>query len=90
MKKITNPSQMRDNLKNERKYEKTKRRNRNAETAVRMQAKRDIEKKLWRKLKSTESVDHIKPLSKGWTNAKKNLRVISRKKNFSLWAKLKK
>jgi hypothetical protein len=46
MKKITNPSQMRDNLKNERKYEKTKRRNRNAETAVRMQAKRDIEKKL--------------------------------------------
>jgi hypothetical protein len=55
-----------------------------------MQAKRDIEKKLWRKLKSTESVDHIKPLSKGWTNAKKNLRVISRKKNFALWAKLKK
>ena len=46
MKKITDKSKMRDNLKHERKYEKTKRRNRNAETAIRMQAKRDIEKKL--------------------------------------------
>ena len=90
MKKITDKSKIRPNLQYERKYEKTKRRNRNTETAVRMQAKRDTEKRLWRKLKATESVDHIKPLSKGWTNAKSNLRVISRKKNFALWAKLKK
>ena len=89
MKKITDLSKARKNLLAERKYEKTNRRNRNTETAVRMQAKRDTEKKLWRKLKSTESVDHIKPLSKGWTNNKSNLRVISRKKNFALWAKLK-
>ena len=46
MKKITNPSQMRDNLKAERKYEKTKRRNRNEETKLRMRAKRSIEKRL--------------------------------------------
>jgi len=46
MKKITDKSKMRPNLQYERKYEKTKRRNRNTETAVRMQAKRDIEKKL--------------------------------------------
>ena len=89
MKKITVKAKMRDNILAERKYEKTKRRNRNEETKVRMQAKRDIVKKLWRKLKATESVDHIKPLSKGGTNAKSNLRVISRKKNFALWGKLK-
>jgi len=90
MKKITNPSQMRDNLKAERKYEKTKRRNRNEETKLRMRAKRSIEKRLWRKLNSSESVDHIKPLSKWWSNKPSNLRVISRKKNFAMWAKLKK
>ncbi len=46
MKKITDKSKIRPNLEAERKYEKTKRRNRNAETAVRMQAKRDTEKRL--------------------------------------------
>lgn len=32
--------------------------------------------------------DHKKPLSSGWKTTKKNLRIISRKKNRSLWAKI--
>ena len=33
-------------------------------------------------------VDHKKPLSKWWTNAKSNLRVVSAKKNMQDWAKI--
>lgn len=32
--------------------------------------------------------DHKKPLSKGWKTTKKNIRIISRKKNRRLWAKI--
>ncbi len=32
--------------------------------------------------------DHKKPLSKGWKTTKKNIRVISRKTNRKLWAKI--
>ena len=79
---------MRTNLQAERKYEATKRRNRNEETKLRMRAKRAIEKSRG-KLPKSKSVDHIKPLAKWWTNSISNLRVVSRKKNYSDWAKLK-
>lgn len=33
-----------------------------------------------------KNVDHIKPLSKWWSNSKSNTRVISEKKNKQMWA----
>jgi hypothetical protein len=35
-----------------------------------------------------KQVDHVKPLSKWWTNDRSNLRVISAKKNMQWWAKI--
>lgn len=32
--------------------------------------------------------DHKKPLSKWWSNKKSNIRIISRKKNRQMWAKI--
>ena len=39
------------------------------------------------KVGDPREVDHIKPLSKGWSNSKLNLRVVSRKTNRRKGAK---
>lgn len=39
------------------------------------------------KVGDPREVDHIKPLSKGWSNSKRNLRVVSRKTNRRKGAK---
>lgn len=92
MKKITSWP-IRDNLSYERVYEKKNKVARNTKNKItsniNWKAVRIIEKKIWRKLKKTESVDHIKPLSKGGGNNPSNLRIMSRKENFARWAKLK-
>ncbi len=84
---------MRKNLLAERSYESRNKKSRNEKNKVtsniQNKARRIIEDKIWRKLKKDESVDHIKPVSKGWTNAKSNLRVMKRSKNYARWAKLK-
>ena len=93
MKKITDKSKQRANLQYERAYEKRNKAERNAKNKItsniQNKARRIMEESLWRKLKKDESVDHIKPVSKGWTNAKSNLRVMKRSKNYARWAKLK-
>jgi hypothetical protein len=42
----------------------------------------------WLKVWDPREADHIKPLSSWWTTTKSNIRIISRKKNRSLWAKI--
>ena len=42
----------------------------------------------WLKKWDPREADHKKPLSKGWTTTKKNVRVISRKTNRKGWAKI--
>jgi 5-methylcytosine-specific restriction endonuclease McrA len=49
--------------------------------AMRNQARREMEKKGKVEKGDGKEVDHIKPLSKGGDNDKKNLRVVSRKTN---------
>lgn len=53
-------------------------------TTARRRAIREWKVKKW----DWKEIDHIKPLSKGWSNNPSNLRVISRKKNRQLWAKI--
>lgn len=42
----------------------------------------------WLKKWDPREADHKKPLSKGWKTTKSNIRIISRKKNRSLWASI--
>lgn len=49
------------------------------ERAQRVQARRNVKKT--RSLKTTEEVDHKRPLAKGGSNAKSNLRVVDRHTN---------
>jgi len=42
----------------------------------------------WLKVGDKREADHKKPLAKGWKTTKKNIRVISRKTNRKLWAKI--
>jgi len=91
MKKITNPSQMRDNLKYERAYEKKHKEERlktkRPLSKKRMQARRLIEKSTGRPIPKWKTVDHIKPLSKWWSNKLSNLRVVSKKVNYKKGSK---
>jgi hypothetical protein len=68
MKKIVNISLARENLPYERSYELRNKVKRNAskaiKTPIRQKAKAKLEKKIGRKLTSTESVGHKKPISK--------------------------
>ena len=58
--KITNPKQMRPNLKYERKYEMENKSERNAskriKTPIRQEARRILEDKIGRKLRANETV----------------------------------
>lgn len=56
----------------------------------RVKAKRLVEKKIWHKIPKWYTVDHKKPLSKWWSNAVSNLRIVKAKKNYGDWARLKK
>ena len=49
--------------------------------AARKQARRDMEKA--GKVKPGQDVDHVKPLSKGGSTARSNLRAVSASKNRS-------
>lgn len=51
--------------------------------ATRHRARRKLEKKLGRKLRPEEHVDHKKPVKSGGGNGIKNLRVVSASKNMS-------
>jgi 5-methylcytosine-specific restriction endonuclease McrA len=66
--------------KSKRNYKKEYKRDHSSTTAKKNRAKRNAAN---RKLKPGpgKEVDHIKPLSKGGTNGKKNLRVVSRSVN---------
>lgn len=55
--------------------------------AVRHRARRKVEKKLGRKLKPTEHVDHKKPLKSGGGNGLANLRVRDASSNCSAGGK---
>ena len=55
--------------------------------ALRNKARRKLEKEGLVKKGDGKHVDHIKPLSKGGTNGKKNLRVVSAKTNLKKGAK---
>ena len=89
MKKITDPKKMRKNLAAERRYEERNREKRNAskrvKTPIRQEARKILEKKIWRKLKKTETVWHKKPISKWGSNKSSNLKVQSPKKNYWEW-----
>ena len=58
--------------------------------AMRNKARRLLEKEGRVKKGDGKHVDHIKPLSKGGTNGKKNLRVISAKANMRKGAGIRK
>ena len=66
--------------KSKRNYKKEYKRDHSSSTAKKNRAKRNAAN---RKLKPGpgKEVDHKKPLSKGGTNGKKNLRVVSRAAN---------
>ena len=53
------------------------------DNARRKRDRRALEKKLGRKLRSDEEVDHIKPLSKGGSSDSSNLRVKKKSANRS-------
>ena len=52
-------------------------------------ARNDARKKMGLKVGDPREVDHKKPLSKGGSNSKKNLRVVSRSTNRKKGAKTK-
>lgn len=76
----------RTNLKHERKYEKAHKKERLLKKLVknnmRNKARTIVEKKTWKAIPKGMTVDHIKPLSKWWTNAPSNLRIVTAKKNY--------
>ena len=86
MKKITKWP-VRKNLAAERKYELANKTARNAskaiKTPIRQEARKKMEEKLWRKLKTNETVDHIKPIAKWGSNSMSKLRVIAFSKNIA-------
>lgn len=94
MKKITNTAKQRENLQYERKYELANKTARNAskaiKTPIRQEARKKMEEKLWRKLKTNETVDHIKPIAKWGSNSTSNLRVMSFSKNSAGGGRMKK
>lgn len=57
--------------------------------AKKQRAQRNKARKMaWLKKWDPREADHKKPLSKWGKNTKSNIRVISRKKNRKLWAKI--
>lgn len=55
--------------------------------------KKRTEQNKWRKISwlkkwDPREADHKKALAKGWKTTKKNIRIISRKSNRKLWAKI--
>jgi hypothetical protein len=89
MKKITDASKMRANLKYEREYEKKNKAKRlkvsRVKSNIRGKAVRIVEKATGKKIPKWMTVEHIVPLQKTIKNAnrKSNLKVISAKKNFN-------
>lgn len=55
----------------------------------RQKARRILQNRLWRKLKSWETADHIKPLALWWKTTSWNIRLLSHKDNSSWWSKVK-
>lgn len=60
----------------------------NSSDAKRHRARRKVEKRIGRKLKPTEHVDHKKPVKSGGSNGSKNLRVVDAKTNTSAGGKM--
>jgi hypothetical protein len=64
-------------------WEKTKKRSRLKDRVKRVQARREALKDGKVSLNDGKHLDHSKPLSKGGSNAKSNLRVVSAASNMS-------
>jgi 5-methylcytosine-specific restriction endonuclease McrA len=79
----------RRDYKKESNWEKTQARHRLSDRVKRIQARREVEKKTGN-LPSDMHVDHKKELTKGGTNSKTNLRVVSARTNLSKEASRKK
>ncbi len=76
--------------KKEAHWEKTKARHRLHDRVLRIQARRDVEKKLGKDLPSNMHVDHKKELVRGGTDAPSNLRVVTAHTNLEKEAQRKK
>jgi len=74
------------NKKNYKKYHWTEKAKK--ERAERNRARNSAMKKWKVKKWDGKEIDHKKPLSKGWSKSDKNTRVLSRKTNRKLWAKI--